>query len=89
MNLIFSISFLFLSVQPSYAEASDTQKAATAYWKAACDVKYGHIGKYEAGDKTIEYMIELGVNPVDAYNDHGATKMAEWLDKKAGTNFFR
>ena len=68
---------------------TNTQKAATAYWKAACDIKHGQILKSQGGAQAEKYMRELGVNPAVAYADANATTTAEMLDKAAGTNCFR
>jgi len=77
----------FLIHNPAQA-LTDTEKAATAYWKATCDIKHGHVSRARGGEQAEKYMRELGVSPRVAYADANATTTAEMLDKMAGTNVF-
>lgn len=72
----------------SMASGYDTDKAAVGYWKAACDIKHGHIHRSEGAGKVVAYWQELGIDPAQAYGDANATTRAEMFDKKAGTNCF-
>jgi len=78
----------FLIPNPAQA-LTGTEKAATAYWKAACDIKHGHVSRSRGGEQAEKYMRELGVSPRVAYADANATTTAEMLDKMAGTNCFQ
>ena len=78
----------FLVPIPAQA-LTDTEKAATAYWKTACDVKHGHVSRSRGGEQAEEYMREIGVSPRVDYADANATTTAEMLDKMAGTNCFQ
>jgi hypothetical protein len=73
---------------PAPASSYDTDKAAVGYWKAACDIKHGHVARSAGGDQVVAYWKELGIDPDQAYGDANATTRAEMLDKKAGTNCF-
>ena len=81
--------FAIQALDPAPAMALTTKergKAAAAYWKAACDVKHGHVARYEAGAQATKYIRELGISPEAAYADASVTTTAEMLDRKAGTN---
>lgn len=78
----------FLLASPVQA-LTDTEKAATAYWKAACDIKHGRVSRSRGGEQAEKYMRQLGVSPRVAYADANATTTAEMLDKMAGTDCFQ
>ena len=78
----------FLIPVPAQA-LTDTEKAATAYWKPACDIKHGHVSRSGGGEQAEKYMRELGVSSRVAYADANAKTTAEMLDNMAGTNCFQ
>ena len=80
--------WLFLN-SCSCTTLTDTEKAATAYWKPACDIKHGHVSRSGGGEQAEKYMRELGVSPRVAYADANAKTTAEMLDNMAGTNCFQ
>ena len=80
---------LVIGASPAMALTEDERgKAASAYWKAACDVKHGHVARYEAGAQATKYLRQMGISPEAAYADASVTTTAEMLDRMAGTNCF-
>lgn len=83
------VASLALVSQPALAVSELTKKAATAYWKAACDINYGQVPRSQGGAAAEKYMRQLGIDPAAGYRDKEAIKMAQWLDRRAGTNCFK